>query len=45
MSDSQDTETSASSEAVSASDHGALESAGIKKEDISLESSDEVSCK
>jgi hypothetical protein len=43
-SDSQDTETSVSSEAVSASDRGALESACIKEEDISSESNDEVSC-
>jgi hypothetical protein len=44
MSESQDTETSVSSEAVSASDHGALESACIKEEDVNLESNDEVSC-
>ncbi|XP_023718126.2 uncharacterized protein LOC111870243 isoform X2 [Cryptotermes secundus] len=43
MSDSQDTETSMSSEAVSASDHFAFESAYIKKEDINLESDDEDS--
>jgi hypothetical protein len=40
--DSQGTETSLSSEAVSASDRG--ESVFIKEEDISLESNDEVSC-
>lgn len=44
MSDSQDTETSVSSEAISASDHFAFESAYIKQEDINLESDDEVSC-
>lgn len=43
-SDSQGTETSVSSEAVSATDHGVFESTFIKEEDISFDSNDEVSC-